>query len=220
VQEKNELSLAGRLAIGGRGLLMGRGARRRPRLLATKLLQIRDGLKLSQGALIERLGAKGYLNQGEISDFEHGVREPDLITLDAYADLAGIPMEFLVKDDVKLPDELPGAEYVRGTVGKPQKGPAKAMSTTVVRFQCLVESDAGVASEEKRAHANIEKRCLKPYRMKKLKEGEYDLILSYQDEEDLNEQIYALFGSIQVEGRKRKCSVTVDIREKDGDRHW
>jgi transcriptional regulator with XRE-family HTH domain len=199
---------------------MGRGARRRPRLLALKLRQIRNGLGLSQGALIERLGVKGYLNQGEISDFEHGVREPDLITLDAYADLAGISVEALIKDDVKLPEKLPTAEYTRALAEKSQKGRAKAMNTTTVRLQLLVESDEGAASEEKRTLASIENSCLKPHGMKKLKDDDYELTFSYQDEEGLDEQIYALFGAIKIEARKRRCSVKVDIREKDEGRHW
>ena len=220
-QEKVGPLAQGGVAIDGRGWLMGRGARRRPRLLATKLREIRDGLSLSQGALIERLGVGDYINQGEISDFEHGVREPDLLTLKAYADVAGISADVLIDDDAKLPDTLPGAKYTIGTGGKPQKGRPKAtINTATVTLRLLIESDDGHAGAEQRARATIEKNCLKQHRVKKLKGDEYELTFSQRDDPDLDKQIYALFGAIIIQARKRKCSVKVDIREKDGDRHW
>ena len=89
---------------------MPRGVRRRPRLLATKLREIRDGLELSQDGIIERLGLADYMNRGKISDFERGVREPDLLTLKAYADEAGVSLDDLVDDGVKLPEKLPRAK--------------------------------------------------------------------------------------------------------------
>jgi hypothetical protein len=48
---------------------MPRGARRRPRLLATKLREICDGLGLSLDGIIERLGLADYMSRGKISDF-------------------------------------------------------------------------------------------------------------------------------------------------------
>jgi transcriptional regulator with XRE-family HTH domain len=65
---------------------MGRGARCRPRFLAEKLRQIRDGLNLSQAELVDHLGL--VVKPHEISDFERGVRDPDLLTLKAYASSA------------------------------------------------------------------------------------------------------------------------------------
>src|SRR5215467_4514996 len=94
----------------GRGQPMPRGVRRRPRLLATKLREIRDGLGLSQDGIIERLGLADYINRGKISDFERGVREPDLLILKAYADAAGVSLDDLADDGVKLPEKLPGAK--------------------------------------------------------------------------------------------------------------
>jgi len=43
--------------------------------------EIRDGLGLSQDGIIDRLGLEDYMDRGKISDFERGVREPDLLTL-------------------------------------------------------------------------------------------------------------------------------------------
>ncbi|MBO0724983.1 MAG: helix-turn-helix transcriptional regulator [Blastocatellia bacterium] len=109
-------------AVGGtviyeRGWLMPRGVRRKPKFLATKLREIRDGLELSQDGMVERLGLAHYLDRGKISDFERGVREPDLLTLKAYADEAGISVDDLIDDDVRLPRKLPSAERTRGPKG-------------------------------------------------------------------------------------------------------
>jgi transcriptional regulator with XRE-family HTH domain len=89
---------------------MPRGVRRRPRLLATKLREIRDGLGLSQDVIIERLGLANFIDRGKISDFERGVREPYLLTLKAYADAAGVSLDDLADDKVTLPAKLPGAK--------------------------------------------------------------------------------------------------------------
>jgi hypothetical protein len=59
--------------------------------------------------MIERLGLSDSLHRGKISDFERGVREPDLLTLKAYADEAGVLVDDLIDDDIKLPRKLPGA---------------------------------------------------------------------------------------------------------------
>ena len=56
--------------------------------------------------------------------------------------------------------------------------------------------------------------------MKRLKGGEYELTVSYADETDLDKQIYALLGAIIIEGKKRKCSVTVNVQEKGTGRYW
>jgi transcriptional regulator with XRE-family HTH domain len=88
---------------------MPRGVRRRPKFLAAKLREIREGLGLSQDGLIDRLDLRDYIERGKISDFERGVREPDLLTLKAYADGTGISVDDLIDDNVRLPKKLPGA---------------------------------------------------------------------------------------------------------------
>ena len=189
---------------------MPRGVRRRPRLLATKLREIRDGLGLSQDGIIERLGLANYIDRGKISDFERGVREPDLLTLKAYADAASISVDDLIDDDVRLPRKLPGAKHT--------KEPA-AMNTTTVSLQLQINSD-DVARKVDSARGAIEKSHLKRYGMKKLKDGAYELTFSHQDDADLDAQIYALLREIKSEARKHKCSVRASVREKNADRYW
>jgi transcriptional regulator with XRE-family HTH domain len=195
----------------GRGWLMPRGVRRRPRFLATKLREIRDGLGLSQDGIIERLGLANYIDRGKISDFERGVREPDLLTLKAYADEAGVSVDDLIDDDAKLPRKLPGAKQTKEPV---------AMTTTTVSLQLQIKSDGNVSREESGARVAIEKAHLKRYGIKKLKDGEYELTFSHQDEADLDEQIYTLLREIKREARAHKCSVKASVREKHADRYW
>lgn len=86
---------------------MGSAARRKPKRLAEKLLEIRTGLGLSQNGLIRRMGLEDQLNQAQISMFERGIRQPSLLILAAYANAANVYVEVLIFDEVNLPDRLP-----------------------------------------------------------------------------------------------------------------
>lgn len=197
---------------------MGRGARRRPTLLAAKLREIRDRLgHLSQVEWVERLGLTDYIDQGDISDFERGIREPDLLTLKAYADEARISTDYLIDDEVDLPDKLPAAECASGKLQKRWTG--ATVNTATVKLWLPIRSEEGGAREESRTRKAIERAHLERHGMKKLKDDEYELTVSYQDDADLDEQMYALFGAINTEAKRRKCSVKVDMWEK-GDRYW
>jgi transcriptional regulator with XRE-family HTH domain len=86
---------------------MGKKGRERPIRLAEKLRQIRRRLGLSQTELIRRMGLEERLTKSNISAFERGTHEPSLLTLYAYSEVANIYLEVLVRDDLKLPDEIP-----------------------------------------------------------------------------------------------------------------
>jgi len=87
---------------------MGTSSRPRPRRLAEKLLRIRLALNLSQNELISRLSYSGELFQGSVSAYERGKREPSLLLLLRYAELAGVCVDVLINDDLELPSRLPG----------------------------------------------------------------------------------------------------------------
>lgn len=89
--------------------------RPRPLRLAEKLLQIRNGLGLSQTQMLERLGLGDSMHYGRISEYEQDKREPSLITLLAYARAASVHLEDIVDDDFDLPRKLPGNVTYRGT---------------------------------------------------------------------------------------------------------
>ena len=88
--------------------------RPRPLRLAEKLLQIRNGLGLSQTQMLERLGLGDTMHYGRISEYEQDKREPSLITLLAYARAASVHLEDIVDDDFDLPRRLPGNVNYRG----------------------------------------------------------------------------------------------------------
>ena len=75
-------------------------ARRRPKRLAEKLLQIRKALGLSQKEMAKRLG--NYRTHLHISKYERGKGVPPLEVLLAYARAVGVQMEQIVDDDQNL----------------------------------------------------------------------------------------------------------------------
>jgi len=74
-----------------------------PRNLAHKLLQIREFLNLSQTEMLKRLGFDERLYRSNISQYERGDREPPLLVILSYAKVAGVTVETLVDDELKLP---------------------------------------------------------------------------------------------------------------------
>ncbi len=92
--------------------------RPRPMRLAEKLLQIRTRLALSQTQMLERLGFSDTMHYGRISEYEQDKREPNLITLLAYAHAASVHLEDIVDDELELPRRLPGNVNYRGITRK------------------------------------------------------------------------------------------------------
>jgi transcriptional regulator with XRE-family HTH domain len=83
-------------------------ARRRPKRLAEKLLQIRNALGLSQSELWSRMGVEDEIPFKRISLYELDKGEPTLTVLLQYARIAGVHMEDIVDDELDLPEKLPG----------------------------------------------------------------------------------------------------------------
>jgi len=83
-------------------------ARRRPKRLAEKLLQIRTVLGLSQTEMHRQLSVEDEIPYTRISDYELDKAEPTLMILLQYARVAGVHMEALVDDELNLPEKLPG----------------------------------------------------------------------------------------------------------------
>lgn len=84
-------------------------ARPKPKRLAEKLLQIRNSLDgdISQNELIRRMQLENELEQERISKYERGILEPPLHVLCAYADVANIYVELIIRDDLEIPQQLP-----------------------------------------------------------------------------------------------------------------
>lgn len=85
---------------------MAREPREKPSRLATKLLQIRMALGLSQTELLRELGLEDKYFYTIISRNETGTREPTLLELLRYARLVNVSVETLIDDDLDLPKKL------------------------------------------------------------------------------------------------------------------
>jgi transcriptional regulator with XRE-family HTH domain len=86
---------------------MGRASRPKPARLAEKLIEVRCKLGLSQNEMISRMGLVGEVTREEISKFERGLRVPPLPVLLGYGKAAGVYVDALIDDEVKLPARLP-----------------------------------------------------------------------------------------------------------------
>lgn len=88
-------------------------SRNRPRLLATKLLAIREFLKLEhvematllKAAVLSHTDRPYNIKPARISEYENGNREPNLLELIAYGRLGQVYLE-LIADDRFTVDEL------------------------------------------------------------------------------------------------------------------
>lgn len=104
---------------------MGRKPRRRPERLAEKLKAIREAFGLSQNEMVSRLGLNDELTREEVSAFERGTHEPNLLVLLAYSDAANVYLEVLARDSLDLPARLPSPSLHQGirraSKDKPQK---------------------------------------------------------------------------------------------------
>jgi transcriptional regulator with XRE-family HTH domain len=89
-------------------------ARPRPKRLAEKLRQIRLELGLSQTEMHRRLETEEKILYTRVSDYELDKNEPSLMTILAYARVAGIHLEDIVDDELDLPAKLPGNVRYQG----------------------------------------------------------------------------------------------------------
>jgi transcriptional regulator with XRE-family HTH domain len=80
---------------------MGHKRRYQPKHLPAKLLGIRKALGVSQTEMVRVLEFK--VTPARISEYEHGVREPNLIVLLCYARAANVVVDVLIDDALKLP---------------------------------------------------------------------------------------------------------------------
>lgn len=86
--------------------------------LGEKLRSIRLSFGLSQNGILHRLGLDDELTQAEWSAYERGVRIPSLPVLLMIAELAGVWMDVLVKDDLDLPERIPASPKSGGVLKK------------------------------------------------------------------------------------------------------
>lgn len=83
---------------------MGRKSRLRVNNLPGKLQQIRERLNLSQSGMLQLLDFEELNDRSTISGYERGEREPPMPVVLKYARLAKIKVEFLIDDELDLPE--------------------------------------------------------------------------------------------------------------------
>jgi len=74
---------------------------------------------------VRRLGLEDELEQQYISKFEHGIIEPPLHVLCAYADLANISLDCLVRDSLDLPKVISARSELKNSRGSKGKSPSR-----------------------------------------------------------------------------------------------
>jgi len=79
---------------------MGKKPPAKPKHLASKLLAIRERLGFSQSEMIRLLNFQ--MTTARISEYESGIREPNLLVLLAYARAGDTTVDELIDDDKKL----------------------------------------------------------------------------------------------------------------------
>ena len=99
---------------------MGAQTRRTPKRLPEKLREIRLKLGLSQNEMIRQMGLEDELTREQVSSFELGRRQPNLMTLWAYAHAANLYVDALILDSTDLPESLPCPVKNEGTPRPPK----------------------------------------------------------------------------------------------------
>jgi DNA invertase Pin-like site-specific DNA recombinase len=89
-----------------------------------------------------------------------------------------------------------------------------------VDFSMYVENGSKFTRGKKRAYESIERFHLQQYKMKKLRDGKYELTFSYQDNKHLNKQIYDLLQEAANEADMHNCFIETTVKEKGTNRYW
>lgn len=78
-----------------------------PRRLGTKLRQIRNGLGLTQEAMLKLLDLPPVITQSTLSAYERNAKLPPYFVLARYGDIANIWVDVLIRDSLDLPERIP-----------------------------------------------------------------------------------------------------------------
>jgi hypothetical protein len=95
-----------------------------------------------------------------------------------------------------------------------------ALKRTTVTLWLRVENNSKFVRGKKRAREDIEYMVLNAYAMKKLRECEYELTITYKDDADLDKQIHDMLIECEHFADLRNCFTESDVRENGTDRSW
>ncbi len=147
-------------------------------------------------------------------------------------DLANAPCDFLGLKLEQSPNQIqtvpttneqaasktvstPSTKANKGTL--PDINPLK---TTKVKMYLRIENNNKFVRGKKKTLEDIEFFVFPNYNIKDLGDWYYELTFSYTDDENLEEQIYALAQEMNYQADLRNCFVEVDFQEIGTDRHW
>lgn len=75
-------------------------------ILAEKIIQLRKKTGMSQEELAEKIG----VSRQAVSKWESGMSTPDMNKILALSEFFGVSTDFLLKDDIEMPDEAPAQD--------------------------------------------------------------------------------------------------------------
>lgn len=83
-----------------------------------------------------------------------------------------------------------------------------------------MENNSKFVRGRKRAKENIERYCLKPFGVKRLESGNYELTVTYQSDDELDKALHDLMSEITQEAKMRNCFIEAEAWEEGTERRW
>lgn len=110
----------------------------------------------------------------------------------------------------------------RGSVINLLKGEKipKGKKRAVITLWLRVENNSKFVRGKKKVRERIEDFLLSDFQVKKLDGWEYELIFKYEDDEDLEKQVYDLAGEMESEADFRNCFIEADFYEESTERSF
>jgi hypothetical protein len=97
-------------------------------------------------------------------------------------------------------------------------GAAGLVATILLTLR--IENNSKFVRGKKRVAEHIESFYLEQYNAKRRPNGEYELEVPYDSDEDLENTVNELLGDIACEADDRHCFSESDARMEGTDRHW
>jgi hypothetical protein len=113
----------------------------------------------------------------------------------------------------------PYEKPARTRPGQPATGGGDAKAATIF-LSLRIENNSKFVRGKKRATEDIERYCLEEYNAKRRPDGEYELKVPYNSQEDLDQTMEELLGDIASPADDRNCFSESNAHMHDADRHW
>jgi len=111
----------------------------------------------------------------------------------------------------------PPAAVVKSPVAP---GPAPSQRMARIRLDLRVENNSKFVRKRPQAIRAIEECELADYQARKLRDGEYELVIPYENDADLDETVNSLIADIDLQADLYDCFTEASAYEIDGERCW